>query len=117
MASCVSGRAFSRRFFLRRAALTSASLALLAACGPQAGGVPASPAQTAPPVSGAPPAASQPKPTEAAGAPERGGGLRVGLIVDAATLHPPLSGSKGGRQSYPKPYDPPFLPHPKLPSH
>jgi peptide/nickel transport system substrate-binding protein len=114
MASCASGRAFSRRFFLRHAALTSASLALLAACGPQAGGVPASPAQTAPPVSGAPPAASQPKPTEAAGAPKRGGALRVGLIVDAATLDPHLSGSKVDRQVYHNMYDPLFVLDEKL---
>ncbi len=114
MASSAPRRAFSRRFFLRTAALTSASLALLTACGPQAGGVPASPAQTAPPASGGAPAASQPKPTEAAGAPKRGGTLRVGLIVDAATLDPHLSGSKVDRQIYHNLFDPLFILDDKL---
>jgi len=105
--------AFSRRHFLRHAALTSASLALLAACGPQAGGVPASPAQTAPPVSGGAPTA-QPKAAEAAGTPKRGGMLRVGLIVDVATLDPHLSGSKVDRQVYHNLFDPLFILDEKL---
>jgi peptide/nickel transport system substrate-binding protein len=105
--------AFSRRSFLRHAVFGSASLALLAACGPQAGGAPASPAQTAPPVSGAAPAA-QPKPAESTGAPKRGGTLRVGLTVDVATLDPHLSGSKIDRQVYHNLFDPLFILDEKL---
>jgi len=97
----------TRRSFLRHLGLTSAGLALLAACGPPAA-PPAGPASTAPPAAaGAPVATTAAKPAEAAaGAPKRGGTLRVGLIVDVATLDPHLSGSKVDRQVYHNLYDP-----------
>jgi peptide/nickel transport system substrate-binding protein len=88
--------------------LTSAGLALLAACGPPAAPAPGGAATAPPAAAGAPVATSAPKPAEsgAAGAPKRGGTLRVGLIVDAATLDPHLSGSKVDRQVYHNLYDP-----------
>jgi peptide/nickel transport system substrate-binding protein len=103
----------SRRSFLRSVGLTSAGLALLAACGPPAAPGPGAP-QTAP-GAGAPAPTAAPKPAEAAaGTPKRGGTLRVGLIVDVATLDPHLSGSKVDRQVYHNLYDPLVLLDDKL---
>jgi peptide/nickel transport system substrate-binding protein len=88
-------------------------LALLAACGPPAapagGGAQGAPA--AGPTVGTAEGASatqQPAaaPAGAAGSPKKGGTLRVGLIVDVATLDPHLSGSKVDRQVYHNLYDP-----------
>jgi len=85
--------------------LTSAGLALLAACGPPAAPAGGGQAQTAP--AAAPTVASASKPAEAAaGAPKKGGTMRVGLSVDVATLDPHLSGSKIDRQVYHNFYDP-----------
>jgi peptide/nickel transport system substrate-binding protein len=92
----------SRRFFLRGLGLSSAALALLSACGPPGSG--AGPVQTAAPA--APAAAAQPTRASAAGSPQRGGTLRVGLFLDAATLDPHLSGSKVDRQIYHNLFDP-----------
>jgi peptide/nickel transport system substrate-binding protein len=100
---------YTRRTFLRAAAFSSAGLALVAACGPQA------PANPAPTTAAAPASAGQAQPTAAAaaanaaqsaGAPKRGGSMRVGLIIDVATLDPHLSGSKVDRQVYHNLYDP-----------
>ncbi|HEV7665071.1 MAG TPA: ABC transporter substrate-binding protein, partial [Chloroflexota bacterium] len=91
----------TRRTFLRTAGLASAGLALLVACAPQGGSAP-SPAQTA--AAGANTPATQAQ--AAAGAPKRGGTLRVGLGLDAATLDPHLSGSKLDRQIYHNLHDP-----------
>ena len=101
--------AVSRRQFLRRAALVSGGLALTVACGPQAGGPPApegsAPGQAQPAQQA--PVAGQPQPTPAtAGAPKKGGVLRVGLYVEAATMDPHLSGSKIDRQIYHNIFDP-----------
>ncbi|TME90893.1 MAG: hypothetical protein E6I52_27200 [Chloroflexi bacterium] len=101
--------AVSRRQFLRRAALVSGGLALTVACGPQAGGPPApegsAPGQAQPAQQA--PVAGQPQPTPAtAGAPKKGGVLRVGLYVEAATMDPHLSGSKIYRQIYHNIFDP-----------
>jgi peptide/nickel transport system substrate-binding protein len=97
-------QAISRRYFLRTLAATTAGLALLAACGPQGGATPSSPAATTGPAGAAP--ASQAKPAAESAGPKRGGTLRVGLILDAATLDPHLSGSKVDRQIYHNMYDP-----------
>ena len=48
----------------------------------------------------------QPKPAAATGSPTKGGTLRVGLILDVATLDPHLSGSKVDRQVYHNLFDP-----------
>src|SRR5438874_4059728 len=96
-------RVISRRFFLRTAGLTAGALALLTACGP-----PAAPASN-PPQSAAPGAAAptgQSKPAAATSSPTKGGTLRVGLILDVATLDPHLSGSKVDRQVYHNLFDP-----------
>ena len=96
--------AVSRRVFLRRAALISGGLALAVACGPQAGG-PGAP-QTNAPAQGQP-AAAQPQPAAAStGASKKGGVLRVGLYVEAATMDPHLSGSKIDRQIYHNVFEP-----------
>ena len=97
-------RAVSRRFFLRTAGLTASALALLAACGPPAAPAASPPQNVAPGAAAAPTA--QPKPGNATGSPTRGGTLRVGLILDVATLDPHLSGSKVDRQVYHNVFDP-----------
>jgi peptide/nickel transport system substrate-binding protein len=116
-------RLVSRRRFLRASAFASGGLALLVACGPQAPAAPpakeAAPAQQAPaqkpaeaskpaepakPAEAAKPAES--KPAAGADAPKKGGTLRVGFYVEAATMDPHLSGSKIDRQVYHNVYDP-----------
>ena len=81
----------------------------MVACGPQAGG-PAAPAATQAPAqqpTAAKPAAAQPAATTAsAGAPKKGGTLRVALTVDVTLLDPLMSGSKLDRQVYHNLYDP-----------
>jgi peptide/nickel transport system substrate-binding protein len=89
--------ALSRRHFLRTCVLGSAGLALVAACGPQA------PAGQQPGEAGKP---SEAKPAAAGAAPTRGGTLRVGFYLDAATMDPHLSGSKVDRQVYHNVFDP-----------
>ncbi len=124
-------RPISRRQLLRRLALASGGLTLLAACAPQ----PAGPAPTAAPKAAAPaptlppsgqaaapaaPAQQAPaqKPAEAAkpaaDAPRKGGTLRVGFYVEAATMDPHLSGSKIDRQVYHNVFDPLFILDTKL---
>ena len=130
-------RTLSRRRFLRACALTTAGLALTAACAPQ----PAAPAKPAEgqPAEGQPAEGQQVAPatprladttkpaataasagqaapasgTAASGgaaasgeAPKKGGTLRVGLYVDAATMDPHLSGSKIDRQVMHNVYEP-----------
>jgi peptide/nickel transport system substrate-binding protein len=110
---------------LRTFALLGGGLALSAACGQQAP-APAKPAETKPaeskpaaPAAAAPtqaaPAAAKPaesKPAEAAKpaasgeAPRKGGNLRVGLYIEAATMDPHLSGSKIDRQIYHNIFEP-----------
>src|SRR5262249_11845502 len=96
--------AVSRRECLRTA-LGAASLALVVACGPQAG-APTAPQTSAPSQGQLPSAARQTPAPAATGAPKRGGTLRVGLYVDAATMDPHLSGSKIDRQIYHNVFDP-----------
>jgi peptide/nickel transport system substrate-binding protein len=115
----------SRRGFLQAFGLLSAGLALSAACGQQApAAAPAKPAETKPaeaakpaaPAATTAPAAAKPaeasKPAEAARpaaageTPKRGGTLRVGFYVEAATMDPHLSGSKIDRQVYHNMYEP-----------
>ncbi|HEY1292412.1 MAG TPA: ABC transporter substrate-binding protein [Chloroflexota bacterium] len=106
----------NRRQLLRSSLLLSGGLALLAACGPAAPSTPATNATTAP--AGATTPASAGKPTAAAaaaaGSPNKGGTLRVGLSVDVVTLDPHLSGSKFDRQVYHNLYDPLFILDDKL---
>jgi peptide/nickel transport system substrate-binding protein len=104
-------RVLSRRQFVRASVVLSGGLVLSAACGPQAGG-PAAPAATQAPAAtlastAAKPAAAQPAATTAsAGAPKKGGTLRVALTVDVTLLDPLMSGSKLDRQVYHNLYDP-----------
>src|SRR3989475_9698617 len=56
--------------------------------------------------SGAPLAGLDPGPAVAADAPKKGGTLRVGFYIEAATMDPHLSGSKIDRQVYHKIYQP-----------
>src|SRR5262245_16010558 len=104
----------SRRFFLRQAALSSGALALLVACGPQAPASPAATTATSAPAAAAGAAAQGTSSTSAAGAPKRGGTLRIGLGVDVANLDPHRSGSKIDRQVYHNLYDPLFILDDKL---
>ena len=90
--------AVSRRQFLRAGALLSGGLALVVACGPQSAGPSAKSAGP-----GGPTPAQQPA---TGGAPKKGGTLRVGLYVEAATMDPHLSGSKIDRQIYHNLFDP-----------
>jgi peptide/nickel transport system substrate-binding protein len=111
-------RLVSRRRFLRASAFASGGLTLLVACGPQApAGAPAkdpAPAQQAPaqkpaeaPKSAAPAAKpADTKPAAGADAPKKGGNLRVGFYIEAATMDPHLSGSKIDRQVYHNMYEP-----------
>jgi peptide/nickel transport system substrate-binding protein len=92
----------SRRQFLGMSAAFSGGLALLLGCGPQAA-APAS--QTSAPV-GQAPAQAQQQPAPSGGAPTKGGTLRVGLYLEAATMDPHLSGSKIDRQIYHNLFDP-----------
>ncbi len=90
----------SRRQLLHNALIASASLTLAVACGPQGG---------APPTSTAPPAQQQSSgPPQAAGgsSPKKGGTLRVGFYIEAATMDPHLSGSKIDRQVYHNVFEP-----------
>src|SRR6202030_1314607 len=74
--------------------------------------VPAAPAATQPAAAAQPPAAAQPtaaKPAATgatAGAPKKGGTMRVALTVDVTLLDPIMSGSKLDRQVYHNLYDP-----------
>src|SRR5262245_11437206 len=77
--------ALSRRAFLRACALASGGLVPLAAGGRR--WVPAAMAQPA-------------------GTPKKGGTLRVGFYIEAATMDPHLSGSKIDRQVYHNLYEP-----------
>ena len=95
----------SRRQFLRDITLVAGGLALVVACGPQAG-APAAPQTSAPAQGQLTPAGQQQSATGGAGAPKKGGSLRVGLSVDAATMDPHLSGSKIDRQIYHNIFDP-----------
>ncbi len=112
-----STRTVTRRQFLRACAFVSGGLALVVACGPQppapaapkaeAPAPTAAPAQQAPaqkPAEAAKPAEA--KPAAAAETPKKGGTLRVGFYVEAATMDPHLSGSKIDRQVYHNVYDP-----------
>src|SRR6059036_2666226 len=56
--------------------------------------------------SGAPGASLAPRSALAADAPKRGGTLRVGFYIEAATMDPHLSGSKIDRQVYHNVYEP-----------
>src|SRR6266566_4166368 len=56
--------------------------------------------------SGAPLAGLDPGPAVAADAPKKGGILRVGFYIEAATMDPHLSGSKVDRQVYHNIYEP-----------
>src|SRR5881296_3452079 len=56
--------------------------------------------------SGAPGASLAPRSAVAADAPKRGGTLRVGFYIEAATMDPHLSGSKIDRQIYHNIYEP-----------
>jgi peptide/nickel transport system substrate-binding protein len=98
----------NRRRLLRSTLLFSGGLALLAACGPATPSAPApsSTSAAAPGVVTTPAGVAQPTAAAAAGAPTKGGTLRVGLSVDVATLDPHLSGSKVDRQVYHNLYDP-----------
>jgi peptide/nickel transport system substrate-binding protein len=79
----VNSRFVSRRNFLRLCALASGGLAQAVTVGPQAASVAL--AQTSP---------------------KKGGTLRVGFYVEAATMDPHLSGSKVDRQIYHNIYEP-----------
>ena len=106
----------SRRQFLRASCLISGGLALGVACGPQPGGRRAGshpgPGPGSYPGAGTAadgrrqlsrgPAAT----TASAGAPKKGGTLRVALTVDVTLLDPLMSGSKLDRQVYHNLYDP-----------
>jgi peptide/nickel transport system substrate-binding protein len=119
----------TRRGFLLGFTALTGGLALSVACGQPA--APAKPAETKPaeskPAAAAPttaPAAAKPaeskpaaaapaaKPAEAAKPaasgepPKKGGTMRVGLYVEAATMDPHLSGSKIDRQVYHNIFDP-----------
>jgi peptide/nickel transport system substrate-binding protein len=103
----------TRRQLLHTTALLSGGLALAAACAP----APSAPASSNTSSSSAPAAATTPvanTAAPAAGAPQKGGTLRVGLSVDVATLDPHLSGSKFDRQVYHNLYDPLFILDEKL---
>ena len=78
-------RAISRRVFLWSCATGASALAPVVRFGPH----------------GAPMALAQP-----AGAPKKGGTLRVGFYIEAATMDPHLSGSKIDRQVYHNIYEP-----------
>src|SRR2546428_13876678 len=78
-----NGRGVTRRGFLRWCATASGALAPVVAHG----------------LRGAPAALAQP-------APKRGGTLRVGFYIEAATMDPHLSGSKIDRQVYHNVYEP-----------
>ncbi|PYN15523.1 MAG: hypothetical protein DME05_11510, partial [Candidatus Rokuibacteriota bacterium] len=56
--------------------------------------------------SGAPLAGLDPGPAVAADAPKKGGTVRVGFYIEAATMDPHLSGSKIDRQVYHNIYEP-----------
>src|SRR5437867_1210206 len=56
--------------------------------------------------SGAPLASLDPRPAGAADVPKKGGTLRVGFYIEAATMDPHLSGSKIDRQVYHNIYEP-----------
>src|SRR5215213_3498673 len=119
-------RQLSRRGFLQAFATLSGGLALSAACGQQApapakpadapkpteAAKPAAPAATTAPAAPAAAAPTQAAPAEAAkpaagGAiPTKGGTLRVGFYVEAATMDPHLSGSKIDRQVYHNVFEP-----------
>src|SRR5215212_3673469 len=123
-------RQLSRRGFLQAFATLSGGLALSAACGQQApapakpadapkpteAAKPAAPAATtapAAPAAAAPtqsaPAAAKPaesKPAAGGAIPTKGGTLRVGFYVEAATMDPHLSGSKIDRQVYHNVFEP-----------
>jgi peptide/nickel transport system substrate-binding protein len=115
-----SSPTLSRRRFLRACALATGGTALLAACAPQASApapkaesaATAAPAQQAPaqkPAAEAKPAEAKPaeaKPAASADAPKKGGTMRVGFYVEAATMDPHLSGSKIDRQVYHNVFDP-----------
>jgi peptide/nickel transport system substrate-binding protein len=115
----------SRRGFLQAFGLLSAGLALSAACGQQAPAAPARPAEPKPaetkPAEAAKPAATTapaakpaeaarpadaPKPAASGETPKKGGTLRVGFYVEAATMDPHLSGSKIDRQVYHNIFEP-----------
>ena len=106
-------RAVSRRQFLRACAFATGGLALVAACGPQPSAPAPAPKAEAPAATSAPaqkPAeAAKPgeaKPVASGEAPKKGGNLRVGFYVEAATMDPHLSGSKIDRQVYHNVFDP-----------
>jgi peptide/nickel transport system substrate-binding protein len=90
--------------------LLSGGLALAAACAPAPSAPASSSAQSAPATT----PASAGTTAQAAGAPQKGGTLRVGLSVDVATLDPHLSGSKFDRQVYHNLFDPLFILDEKL---
>lgn len=89
----------SRRRFLQLAALASGSLTLAVACGQQASAPVAS-------TSGPQQSNGQPQSASGAASPKRGGTLRVGFYVEAATMDPHLSGSKIDRQVYHNVFEP-----------
>jgi peptide/nickel transport system substrate-binding protein len=94
----VSSDRITRRQFLQGGALACGGVALLVACGPQR----AEPATA--PAPGQLAAATPPvKGVEAAA---RGGTMRVGLYIEAATMDPHLSGSKIDRQIYHNVFEP-----------
>src|SRR5437879_10006784 len=64
--------------------------------------------------SGAPLAGLDPGPAVAADAPKKGGILRVGFYIEAATMDPHLSGSKIDRQVYHNIYEPLVTPDARL---
>ena len=87
----LSARAVSRRGFLRLCAVASGGLAPAMVLRPQAIAQAPQPAQKA----------------DAAGAaPKKGGTLRVGFYIEAATMDPHFSGSKVDRQIYHNIYEP-----------
>jgi peptide/nickel transport system substrate-binding protein len=88
-----NARSVSRRRFLTLCARASAALAPVIALRPYA------PVASAQPTSGTKAAAG-------GGAPKKGGTLRVGFYIEAATMDPHLSGSKIDRQIYHNIYEP-----------
>jgi len=86
-------RTVSRRRFLRWSAIASAALTPVAALGSRG----ASPALAQSPAG---------QKSAAGDAPKKGGTLRVGFYIEAATMDPHLSGSKIDRQIYHNIYEP-----------
>jgi peptide/nickel transport system substrate-binding protein len=103
----------TRRGFLLGFTALTGGLALSVACGQPAAAAPTTAPAAAKPAESKPAAAAPAaKPAEAAKPaasgepPKKGGTMRVGLYVEAATMDPHLSGSKIDRQVYHNIFDP-----------